>query len=185
MSKFNFRVTDDTIIIESDTYWSCRCDGNILLSKYSGIGDDVIDLLKHEDIKYHVGHVYFTYGDERCEYPYELIQYKNNCIILDTTPMWTLCDDDSTKVIFFKYKDESDTIRIKVHPPNIEYIYDKNGNLIEVDKGWKVVDDGGHVYFCNDNEILIVANTDNDFVIGASKCEDDSKYIYIKLTKLN
>ena len=184
MSNFSVDIVNDTLVIKCDTYWSCKCEGNIMLSKYSGIGDDIIELLNHEEMKYHEGYVYFTYGDERCEYPYKLVQYRNDCITIDTMPMWTLCNDEKTKVLFFNYKHETDTFRFKVHPPNVEYEYDEEGKLIKYDKGWDVVDDGGHVYFYNDNEVLLVANTDKDFVIGATGCEDKTKHIYIKLTNL-
>lgn len=172
LNHFNINVDLDNkkIVVICNTYWSCRCDGNILLSKYSGEGNGEIDIITVDELYWHDGNIYFTYGDERCDYPHTHIYFKNPCVTLNTYPKWILCNDNSTKALYFKYKHDTDTFKFYVDAPNNE---------------WEIKDDGGHTYFHNDHEVLLVANNDEDFIIGMKGCDDTTKHIHIKLTELS
>lgn len=173
MSKFtaNFSLSKKIIDIESDTFWSCHCSGDLMLSKYSGIGDDTIDVIEVDDLLEYNGSVYFTYGDEKCEM-YELkIYYANKCII-KTVPKYTVCinDDGTTRnVLHLNYNYDNEVIEIEINTLG-EYTIDAYMDFI---------------YFQEDNKIRFIPGENvGDIIIKPNKC-DTSDWIYIKLTKLN
>lgn len=172
MSKFtaNFSLTKKNIDIESDTFWSCHCSGNLMLSKYSGIGDDTIDILEVDDLLEYNGSVYFTYGDEKCEI-YELkIYYVNGCII-NTVPKYTVCieDDGSSKnVLHLSYKYPNEVIELEINTLG-EYTIEAYADFIS---------------FKEDNKVrFIPGESVGDIIIKPKGC-DVNNWIYIKLTKL-
>lgn len=101
------------IAITSNTYWSCKAEGNFKLSKYDGNGSDTIDVIIPEDEMTVSGTVYFSYGDERCKYPELDIYYTNNCLIR-TTPTFIECGGNRQKTIFFHYKEKGELFTTSV-----------------------------------------------------------------------
>ena len=168
--KAEMDVDNLKILITCDTFWACTCDGNILLSKFSGIGDDEIDLLKDGNTWLYNGNITFTYGDEHCYYPVLQIAYNDFCTI-STIPSYLLCVDDNNNtknVLYFKYSTQYDTFSFTVDSA--------------IDR-WELYDTGGHTYFISGNDIMIVANTTNDFVIKPTDCDDETKYVYVIMVK--
>ena len=83
MYQFSAIVTNDyTIEVTSNTYWSCKAEGNFKLSQYDGSGDAKINIEIPDDVMLAEGTVYFSYGDERCEYPVVSIYLSGGCYLL-------------------------------------------------------------------------------------------------------
>ena len=167
MAYFNAEMDVDNlkIIITCDTFWSCTCDGNILLSKFSGIGNDEIDLLSDGNTWFYGGTVRFGYGDEHCDYPELQVAYNDYCVI-NSFPNYILCN--GVRTIYFPYETNVDVFQVNL------------GSAID---RWEVANDGGHQYFVEGNNIIIVANTTNDFVIKPTNCNDSTKYLYIVMVR--
>ena len=109
MYQFNATLkSNHTIEVESNTYWSCKVEGNFKLSKYDYSGDCVINIIIPDDIMFVEGTVYFSYGDERCKYP-EIEVFLNNDCYIETYPNYVVCDDEKT--IFFYYLDLPRTLQ--------------------------------------------------------------------------
>ena len=88
------------IIISTNTHWNCRVDGNCLLSKCSGIGNDIISITVPKQLVAVSGRITFTYGDERCNYPTIDVYYVNDCFI-ETIPAFSVCEEGNILVIPF------------------------------------------------------------------------------------
>lgn len=174
--EFNISFNEGAkqIYVMSDTHWSCSCRGDLLLSKYSGEGDDTIEILDVDGLWLYDGSIHFTYGDDRCDYPVLNVRFTQDCI-LETYPQYLLCDTpkgEVERVIYFPYDSERETFTIYIATPT--------------SGGWEVHDDGGHIYFVDNGYLTVVAgSSEEDFIIKARNCEDETKYIKLRLTKLN
>lgn len=136
MYQFNATLkSNHTIEVESNTYWSCKVEGNFKLSKYDYSGDCVINIIIPDDIMFVEGTVYFSYGDERCKYP-EIEVFLNNDCYIETYPNYVVCDDEKT--IFFYYEDARETFNISVlcfgqwnaRSSNLDYITTNNELIV-------------------------------------------------------
>lgn len=141
MDKFNAIVTNKmTIEITSDTYWSCKAEGNFKLSQYDGSGDTIINVIIPEDVLTAEGTVYFTYGDERCSFPQVSILFNNYCYIR-TIPSYTSCtfDEETARVVYLFYEEENEIFNMSVfsvgdwevrNAKNCKYLAKKNELMI-------------------------------------------------------
>ena len=141
MDSFSAIVTDNrTINITSNTHWACQSFGNFRLSKYEGYGNDTIEIIVPEDLKFGDGYAYFTYGDEKCDYPFLRIYSINECF-LETTPKYRVCDGIRTVMLYFKYEGEMVDV------------------TIDTNNEWSINSSGGLTYFIDGNKITIVAKS--------------------------
>jgi hypothetical protein len=110
---YYFKATQDKnkIIISSNTYWNCKVEGNCLLSKSNGIGNDVIEIKIPRELAYTSGKLKFSYGDERCQYPELEVFYVNDCYI-ETIPSYSVCGNGNILAIPFNHKNEMLTVTI-------------------------------------------------------------------------
>jgi len=172
MYEFSAIVKNDyTIEIKSNTYWNCKAVGNFKLSQYDGSGDTQIDIVIPEDVMIAEGNVYFSYGDERCEYPVVSVMLSNLCYIT-TNPSYTICDtedDNEEKVITFFYKEPREIFNASI------FCFD----------GWTVESDGLK-YITNNNDVMIISNEEDGEIriIPNNECEDTDNVIHIKLVKM-
>ena len=112
MYTFSATVTSSyTISVISNTYWSCKVEGNFKLSKYDGEGNFIIDIIIPDDIMIADGVVTFSFGDERCNYP-ELTIFLSNLCYVSTNPSYRMCNDEKT--IFFFYEEAKETFYVSV-----------------------------------------------------------------------
>jgi hypothetical protein len=105
---FDAQLSGNTIVIKSDTFWSCNTYGLIILSKYSGSGNTNIDITIPEDVQYYSGEVVFSYGDEKCEYPSMNVYLSNYCWI-KTEPMF-----DENRHLFINFENDNEMVSLKV-----------------------------------------------------------------------
>jgi hypothetical protein len=136
MYTFSATVTSSyTISVISNTYWSCKAEGNFKLSKYDGEGNFIIDIIIPDDIMIADGVVTFSFGDERCNYP-ELTIFLSNLCYVSTNPSYRICNDEKT--IFFFYEEAKETFYVSVtcfdgwtvESTNLEYITSNNDVMI-------------------------------------------------------
>ena len=170
MYEFIAIVTNDyTIDIISNTYWSCKAEGNFKLSKYDGSGNTVLNIEIPDDTMMVEGVVYFSFGDERCKYPQLYVNFTNLCYIM-CYPNYTTCtsnDNIEEKTITFFYEDELETFRVSV------LCFDN----------WSV-DTSDFDYVTNNNEIMIISSgSDGELrIIPQHQCNGKNT-IHIKLIK--
>lgn len=138
MDFFNAKYSEGKVFITSNTHWHTKIDGNFMLSKYSGEGDDVLDVIVDKDLSFANGNVQFSYGDDFCEnYPSIYVGYQNpkyfkivpNYICLNgkgSTATVTVFSNDNFKI------------------PNISESYFS-------------------VLKYNENRLMIISNTDEEF----------------------
>lgn len=127
MHNFKAIAQDNIITIESNTYWSCKAEGNFMLSKYSGNGSDTINIIYYEDTEVANGTVYFSFGNETCETTSILIYSTNNCFI-DTNPSYIECDDK--KIIYIYFTEPKETFNVSVRCFNGWTVESANVNYI-------------------------------------------------------
>jgi hypothetical protein len=169
MYQFSAMVTNDyTIEVSSNTYWSCKAEGNFKLSQYDGSGDTKINIEIPDDVMLAEGTVYFSYGDERCKYPKFEISLANLCYI-SSYPNYNICDDNGTKkkTVYFFYDEPLETFNLSV------FCYD----------GW-TVDTSDFNYVTSNNDVMIIAS-ENDGelrIIPNHQC-GGRNIIYVKLVK--
>ena len=146
MDKFSADTIDyKTIGITSNTSWECYSIGNFKLSKYSGNGNDTINVALPDDIKFGSGYVYFSYGTEKCDYPYITIASANDCFI-ETIPKYKICDN--VKTAFLYYKNAGEIVDITIDTVN----------------QWSVSNGNGLTYFIEGNKLSIVTKDDDTFL---------------------
>ena len=149
MYEFNAVATSlQTIQIDSNTYWSCKAEGNFKLSQYDGSGSTIIDVIIPEDELFVDGNVYFSYGDERCMFPVLPIYYTNDCYI-KTNPLYRECGEDKTKTIYFYYD----------YPGQLFTV-----NVIPVDE-WEAVPQNDVKIIVDDNDLTLIAPKNNGTVL--------------------
>ena len=157
---------DSTITVKSNTFWSCKVEGNFMLSAYDGLANEEgvdIDIIVPNEIEIIEGTVTFTYGDDRCKYPEIYVYQINNCI-LETTPGFI--ESNGRKEIYFPNKNEGDTISIKVktaYNSLASWTYEKIGTNSNV--------------FTNDSEMFIVVGSEQGEIKISNQYCDDSIYI--------
>ena len=157
---------DSTITVKSNTFWSCKVEGNFMLSAYDGLANEEgvdIDIIVPNEIEIIEGTVTFTYGDDRCKYPEIYVYQINNCI-LETTPGFI--ESNGRKEIYFPNKNEGDTISIKVktaYNSLTSWTYEKIGTNSNV--------------FTNDSEMFIVVGSEQGEIKISNQYCDDSIYI--------
>ncbi len=161
---FNVQQSGNTLVVNSDTYWSCNAYGSIRLSQYSGSGDTTITIELPDDMSFGFGRVVFSYGDGRCDYPSLNVYLTNECWI-KTIPM-------------YKTRKEGDET---IHEINIPYTEDGEAINVKVFSNTPWYVEGLNVYV-NDNDILIPAN-ESQYTIRLLKCKD--KVINIILCRKN
>ena len=165
MNEFNAIVTDNrTIEITTNTYWSCKAEGNFKLSKYDGSGDTTISIIMPEDIMFIEGSVYFTYGDERCEFPQVSILFNNECYIR-TIPSYDVCETEN--VIYLFYNEERETFNLSVFTVG----------------SWNIRNALNCIYLIGRNELTIIplGEEGGELTIFLENCEE--KEVVIKLIK--
>ena len=138
MDSFNAKYKDGKIHIVSNTHWSTTVNGTIMLSMYSGEGNNDIDVLISPDIPFGSGDVLFSYGDNYCtNYPQLHIALENKDYF-KVTPNY----------IYLKGKGSTATATI----------VSNNWYMITgaAQKNYTVLPYGS-------DKILIISNTDNDF----------------------
>ena len=166
MYQFSAIVTNDyTIDVTSNTYWSCKAEGNFKLSQYDGSGNTKINIEIPDDVMMAEGVVYFSYGDERCKYPKFEISLSNLCYIT-SYPNYNICDNGE-KTIYFFYEEPLETFNVSV------FCYD----------GW-TVDSADLNYITNNNEVMIIASgNDGELrIVPQHQCGGRS-VIHVKLVK--
>lgn len=140
---FDAQLSGNTIVIKSDTFWSCTVDGSIILSKYSGSGNTNISITIPYDMQYCNGKVIFSYGDGECDYPSIDIFLTNDCWIR-TEPMF-----DNNKNISMPFENDNEIVSLKVFSNGV----------------WKAFGEG---VYCNYNELLISAKNGKNVKIFPS-----------------
>jgi hypothetical protein len=165
MYTFSATVTSDyTISILSNTYWSCKAEGNFKLSKYDGEGNCDIDIIIPSDVMMADGIVTFSYGDERCNYP-EVVIFLDNFCYVSTNPSYRICDDKKT--IFFFYEEAKETFYVSVT------CFD----------GW-TVDSSSLEYITSNNDVMIISSgRDGELRIIPNHQCDGKNIVYVKLLK--
>ena len=99
------------IIISSNAHWDCKVEGDCLLSKRSGFGNDTIEIKVPRELAYTSGSLTFSYGDERCVYPSLDVFYVNDCYI-ETIPSYSVCGTGNFLAIPFNHKNEMFTVTV-------------------------------------------------------------------------
>jgi len=157
MKQFSAITTSGyTIEIDSNTYWSCKAEGNFTLSSYNGSGSSVIDVNIPIDEITAEGVVHFSYGDGYCRQYTLDVYYSNNCYV-STNPSYEICN--GKKTIFLKYKQ-----------PNEEFIIN-----IFCFGGWEIDSDSNVSYFINGDNLMVVSPTTGkgSLRIIPSLCKED------------
>ena len=156
---FQVQQIDKTLIVNSDTFWSCNAYGSIRLSKYSGSGDDTIRITLPDDMSFGFGRVVFSYGDGRCEYPAISVYVTNECWV-KTTPMY-----DSNNEVNLFYTEDNEPVSMKVFSNSPWYVQGNNA-------------------YTNDDEVLIQADEDGkEVIIKPFNCGKQIKVILCKKTE--
>ena len=162
MANFSAYVTSsNTISISSDTYWSCKAEGTFELSKYSGNGNDEIDVIFFDDITIANGRVIFSYGDGKCKYP-DLTVFLNNNDYIETIPNYEICEGKRKINFFFDTPGETFYVSISCFD------------------GWSV-ESHEMPYIISGNEIMLIS-TDDDSELQI-KPQNNENIIYVKLIK--
>ena len=180
MDTFSATVTSDqTIEVRSNTYWSCKAEGNFMLSTYDGTGNESIIINIPEDVMVAQGVVTFSYGDELCKYP-EVGVFMNNDCYIHTIPGYKECkkpideedeehqeDEVIEKTIYFYYNEPRETFNVTVQ------CFD----------GWSV-DTTDFDYITNNNDVMIISSgRDGELrIIPTHQCGGRS-IIHVKLVK--
>lgn len=165
MDTFSATLTSDhTIEVRSNTYWSCKAEGNFTLSTYDGTGNATIFVDIPEDIMVAQGVVTFSYGDELCKYPEVGVYLSNDCYV-NTIPEYKECDEGKT--IYFYYDEPRETFNVSVQ------CFD----------GWEV-DTTDFDYIMNNNDVMIISSgKDGELrIVPTHQCGGRS-IIYVKLVK--
>ena len=143
-----------------------------MLSKYNGNGSDTIDIIFYEDTEVASGTVYFSFGNEECEFTGIPIYVTNNCII-ETIPSYRKCCDENgkncKKIIYFYFSEPKETFTISVRCFN----------------GWNVESTVAN-YIMGNGEFMVIApdNADEaELVIKTNNQCNGSDAIYVKLIK--
>lgn len=170
MYEFSAIVTNEyTVDITSNTYWSCKAEGNFKLSKYDGSGSTSLEIEIPSDVMRAEGTVYFSYGDERCKYP-ELYIYLDNLCYITSNPMYTVCKTDNgaeEKTVTFFYEDANEAFTISV------FCFD----------GW-TVDTTDFECITSNNSVMIVASgRDGELRIVPNHQCGGRSIIHVKLIK--
>lgn len=166
MNTFSAEVVDNyKISITSDTSWSCQSIGNFRLSKYEGEGSGFVYIIVPEDLREGSGYVYFTYGDEKCDYPYVQIYSVNECFI-ETSPKFKICD--GVKTVYLYFKEEGELLDMTL---DTNYL-------------WSVDSEPDITYFTDVNKLTIVAKENaNNISIKINAESVDCENLIIKLVK--
>ena len=167
MYQFSAITTNDyTIEIVSNTYWSCKAEGNFKLSQYNGSGNTKINIEIPSDVLTAEGYVYFSYGDERCKYPVLSINLSNLCYI-STNPNYNVCVDGKN-TIFFIYENPGEIFTVSI------FCYDN----------WTFAATSVNGCISNNNELMIIAGEkDGQVQITPQHQCDGKNIVYIKLLK--
>ena len=129
---FDAQLSGNTIVIKSDTFWSCTVDGSIILSKYSGEKDDNLQILTtKKDMQFYYGKIFFTYGDDKCDYPSIDVYVTNDCWII-TEPMF-----DENRHLIINFENDNEMVSLKVFSNGI----------------WKAIGEGAY----KDGDKLLIA----------------------------
>ena len=136
--KATYDENEGTISIASNTYWVSKVEGNFMLSKYSGIGNDTLAISAPEDIQLERGTIYFSYGE-------------NSCIV--SPPITVLTENSnyfSINPSYAVFHGKGSVATIVVNSANGYKI--TNNDL----STFRTLEYGG-------NKLMIISNTDNSF----------------------
>lgn len=160
MYTFNVERVGQSLIVNTNTFWSCNVYGNFTLSKYSGdkkyinskCSSETIDIIIPKELPSARGEIVFSYGDERCEYPSISVFLINECYIR-TEPMFVETSNGE-RIIRIKYKEENESVSIKIYSNGI---WTANGSGL----------------FTNGDELLITAGECKEVTISPNiGCDD-------------
>lgn len=143
-------TSSNTINVSANTYWSCEAIGNnFTLSKYSGVGNGVININIPSNIPFADGSVVFAYGDDKCRKK-EFTVFENNNNYIVTEPGYFICVDPNNNK-------EIKTINLFYTEPN-EVFYVN----VQCFDGWNVGNVSSNVkYVKDDNSVMIISPSDS------------------------
>lgn len=136
--KATYDENEGTISIVSNTYWSSKVEGNFMLSKYSGKGNDILVILPSEDIQIERGTIYFSYG-------------KNSCLV--SPPITVLTESSnyfSINPSYALFHGKGSVATIVVNSAN----------------GYKITNQDSSIFRTleyGNNKLMIISNTDKEF----------------------
>ena len=155
------------ITITSNTYWNCTSEGNFMLSKYSGVGNDEIEIDVPQDVAVAEGTVTFNYGDDRCAYPVIKIYEGNVCYIM-TVPMFMT--QNGKRHIYFHFEDKGNIFPVEIMTST--YSMDS----------WQVKETNNAYAIASDDFLTLISKEDNGYVIiGPKNCDSGDFDITIHL----
>ena len=169
MYEFSAIHDDNTgkITITSNTYWSCTSEGNFMLSNYSGIGDDEIEIDVPQDVAVAEGTITFSYGDDRCIYPVMKIYEGNVCYIM-TVPMFMM--QNGKRHIYFHFENKGDIFPVEIMTST--YSMDS----------WQVKETNNAYAITSDDLLTLISKESDGYVIiGPKNCDSDDFDITIHL----
>lgn len=170
MSIYTFSATptnNKTIEIQSNTYWSCKAEGNFMLSDYYGSGDTSIDIIIPDGTNLVEGNVYFTYGDNKCGIV-NVNVYNTDEYVINTIPSYEICDNKKT--ISFKCNDTKEVFYIE----------------IESYGEWEVTAPSGVGVIKYQGGIMLIGPenaVDTPVIIKPKGIEDDKYTVYVNIIK--
>ena len=138
---YTFKATaieNNTIQIETNTYWNCKAEGNFKLSSYDGSGNTIVSVLIPDDAPTVEGTIYFSYGNGVCSIFILDVYYTNNCYI-STNPSYELCNNE--RVLTLRYKQPNEAFMIDVFSFG----------------GWVIGDANNVSYFVNENSLMVIS----------------------------
>lgn len=136
--KATYDENEGTISIDSNTYWSSKIEGNFMLSKYSGNGNDNLVILTPEDIQLERGTIYFSYG-------------KNSCVA--SPPISVLTENNnyfSINPSYAVFHGKGSVATIVVNSTNGYKITNQDASI------FRILEYGN-------NKLMIISNTDDSF----------------------
>ena len=136
--KATYDENEGTITIISNTYWSSKVEGNFMLSKYSGTGNDILAISSPKDIQIERGTIYFSYG-------------KNSCVV--SPPITVLAENSnyfSINPSYAVFHGKGSVATIVVNSAN----------------GYKITNQDFSIFRTleyGNNKLMIISNTDKEF----------------------
>lgn len=168
MATYNFSASvtsEGTIEIKTDTTWTCKSEGNFMLSEFYGSGDSSVNIIIPETVSVANGTVYFSYGNNSCPIKDIMVYQTNNCHI-ETVPDYEMCN--GSKTILLPYKEPNELLNVSIKSFNEWNIETNDIEYIKYNGGY----------------YIIAPDTDEQFSLISLKSEgcDD---VIIKLYKVD
>lgn len=171
MYEFKAVLNDDqTITITTNTYWSCKAEGNFKLSAYDGTESTTLFIEIPKDVRIAMGEIFFSYGDERCDYP-TIYVYTDNMCYIESYPSFNECKvgEVEEKTIYFFYEEPQETFNVS----------------IDCFSNW-TVETNDFDYITSNNEVMIIASGyDGELLIVPDNNCGGRSIIHVKLVKKN